>query len=257
MTEEPWSPSWNGIITVQRKVVVIGKGVRAVINGSNTTYQQMQPPLTTQSRARVYCASCLATRRTVGFSSPSAIDILIPVGSTTGRSFTRSSVPERFSPAFRVALAIGRFGINTLGLNRELDSPATSHIKPGAECRSTDPCGHDNKDIGNPDGRIPEHIPEGHRDGETIAITGNPDIRVPDIVKRDDGLRTRRAFTTKDAEEGDAEVGGRKETSPERTPKEEQTNAGPGDTITGQDVPKSSNAATSPEGRGSVRYGPV
>ncbi|KAJ1197947.1 hypothetical protein NDU88_001791 [Pleurodeles waltl] len=77
------------------------------------------------SRAQVYCASCLATTRAIGFSSPSAIDILIPVGSTRGRSFARSSVPERFSSAFRVALALGRFGINALGLNGPSSVDAT------------------------------------------------------------------------------------------------------------------------------------
>ncbi|KAJ1206583.1 hypothetical protein NDU88_001986 [Pleurodeles waltl] len=121
---------------------------------------------------------------------------------------------------------------------RELDSPTTSHIKPGAECRSTDPCGHNNNDIGNPDGRIPEHIPEGRRDGETISETGNPDIRVPDSVKRDDGLRARSALTARNAEEGDTGGGRREETVHEQMLKEEQKKTGQEDIVTGQDGPE-------------------
>ncbi|KAJ1218616.1 hypothetical protein NDU88_006194 [Pleurodeles waltl] len=127
--------------------------------------------------------------------------------------------------------------------NRDLESPATLHITPGAECRFPDPCGHDNKDIGNPDERIPETIPENHGDGDAIAITGNPDIRVPDIIEGDDGLRARSALTTEDAEkedaeEGDAEKGGRTRKPPGRTQEEEQKDTSPGDTSTGQEGPE-------------------
>ncbi|KAJ1214671.1 hypothetical protein NDU88_002289 [Pleurodeles waltl] len=122
--------------------------------------------------------------------------------------------------------------------SRELDYLTTSNVKPGAECSSTDPFGHKNNDIGNPDGRIPEHIPARLSDGETIAETGNPDIRVPDNVKRDNGLHARRALTTRDAEEGDAEGGERKETVLEQTPTEEQMNIGQEDTAAGQDGPE-------------------
>ncbi|KAJ1208736.1 hypothetical protein NDU88_004119 [Pleurodeles waltl] len=122
--------------------------------------------------------------------------------------------------------------------SRELASPTTSNIKPGAERRSTDRCRHENNDIGNPDGRIPEHIPARCRDGETITEARNPDIRVPDSVKRDNGLRAQRAVKTRDAEEGDTGGGERKETVHEQTPTEEQTNTGQEDTATGQDGPK-------------------
>ncbi|KAJ1122517.1 hypothetical protein NDU88_001003 [Pleurodeles waltl] len=107
----------------------------------------------------------------------------------------------------------------------ELDSPTTSGIEAGAERRSADPCEHEIKDIGNPDGRIPEHIPTNSREEETIAEAGNPGIRVPDRVKRD-------------AEEERREGCKRREVIHGRTPGEEQTNAGQDNTTTGQEGPK-------------------
>ncbi|KAJ1084425.1 hypothetical protein NDU88_004573 [Pleurodeles waltl] len=85
--------------------------------------------------------------------------------------------------------------------SRVLESPAISHIKPGAEHRFPDPGKHDNEDIGNPDSRIPEQIPERLDDGMMIAMIGNPDIRVPDVIESEDGLRAARGFTNTDAEE--------------------------------------------------------
>ncbi|KAJ1202128.1 hypothetical protein NDU88_005929 [Pleurodeles waltl] len=123
-------------------------------------------------------------------------------------------------------------------LNRELDSPTTSGIEAGAEHRSADPCEHEIKDIGNPDGRIPEHIPTNSREEETIAEAGNPDIRVPDRVKREDGLRAQHAFTIGDAEEERGEGRERREIIHRRTQAEEQTNAVQDDTTTGQEGPK-------------------
>ncbi|KAJ1182039.1 hypothetical protein NDU88_007235 [Pleurodeles waltl] len=117
--------------------------------------------------------------------------------------------------------------------SRELNSPATSDRKPGAECRSTDPCGLENYDIGNPDGRIPENIPARCRDEETIAEAGNPDIRVPDSVKMDDVLCALRPLKTRDADVGGTEGGKRKETVHEETPTEVQTTTGPEDTAMG------------------------
>ncbi|KAJ1127252.1 hypothetical protein NDU88_005655 [Pleurodeles waltl] len=130
-----------------------------------------------------------------------------------------------------------------LVFGRELGSPAISHVKPGAECRSTDHCGHNTKDIGNLDDRIPEPIPENHGDGDTIAIAGNSDIRVPDGIEREDGLHVRRALTTEDsekedAEEGDAEEGGRTGKAPERTQENEQKDTSPGDNPKGQEGPE-------------------
>ncbi|KAJ1105106.1 hypothetical protein NDU88_002514 [Pleurodeles waltl] len=119
--------------------------------------------------------------------------------------------------------------------SRELNSPATSDRKPGAERRSTDPGRLENYDIGNPDGRIPENIPA---NAETITEAGNPDIRVPDSVKTEEGLRERRAFKTRDADVGGTEGGERKETVQEETPTEEQTTIGPEDTTTGHETPK-------------------
>ncbi|KAJ1126851.1 hypothetical protein NDU88_005257 [Pleurodeles waltl] len=126
----------------------------------------------------------------------------------------------------------------TDGLDRELDSPTTSNIESGAERRSADSCGHKIEDIGNPDGRIPEHIPARSREEETIAEAGNPDIRVPDSLKRDDGLRAWGTLNARDAEEGDEQRGERREVVDGHTPAEEQTSTGQDDTTTGQDGPK-------------------
>ncbi|KAJ1217783.1 hypothetical protein NDU88_005373 [Pleurodeles waltl] len=122
--------------------------------------------------------------------------------------------------------------------SRVSESQATSQTKPGAEYRFPDPGRHDNKDIGNPDGRIPDHIPAVLEEGKTIAMTGNPDIRVPDAREREEGLHVWHAFTKTDAEEGDAENGRRRETSTTQTKKEEPTETHPGDTIMGQEGPE-------------------
>ncbi|KAJ1106822.1 hypothetical protein NDU88_004220 [Pleurodeles waltl] len=122
--------------------------------------------------------------------------------------------------------------------SRELESPATSHVKPGAECRSTDPCGNGTKDIENLDDRIPEPVPGNQEEEDAIAITGNPDFWVPDEVEREDGLRARHALTKEDVEEGGAEDGGRTEKAPEQAQEEEQKDASPGDIPKGQEGPK-------------------
>ncbi|KAJ1178024.1 hypothetical protein NDU88_003274 [Pleurodeles waltl] len=91
------------------------------------------------------------------------------------------------------------------GANRELDSPTTSNIESGAQRRSADSCGQEIKDIGNPDGRIPEHIPARSKEEEAVAEAGNPEIRVPDSLKREGGLRVRRELdspTTSNIESG-------------------------------------------------------
>ncbi|KAJ1215650.1 hypothetical protein NDU88_003258 [Pleurodeles waltl] len=122
--------------------------------------------------------------------------------------------------------------------SRELKSPTTSDIKPGAERRSTDPCGLENNVIGNPDGRIPENIPARRRDWEMITEAGNPDIRVPDSVKIDDGIRALRELKTRDADVGEMGRGKGKKTVHGQTPTEEQTNTDPEDTAMGQEGPK-------------------
>ncbi|KAJ1207464.1 hypothetical protein NDU88_002855 [Pleurodeles waltl] len=122
--------------------------------------------------------------------------------------------------------------------SRVSESPATSQTKPGAEYRFLGPGRHDNEDIGNPDGRIPDQIPAVLEEGKTIAMTGNPDIRVPDAIEREDGLRARCTFTNTDAEEGEAENGRRRETSTTQTKKGEPTETDPGDTITGEEGPE-------------------
>ncbi|KAJ1214666.1 hypothetical protein NDU88_002284 [Pleurodeles waltl] len=58
--------------------------------------------------------------------------------------------------------------------------------KPGAERCFPDPDRHNYEDIGNPDSRIPDKIPERLKDGTTISMIGNPDIRVPDVIGNED-----------------------------------------------------------------------
>ncbi|KAJ1113269.1 hypothetical protein NDU88_001523 [Pleurodeles waltl] len=132
--------------------------------------------------------------------------------------------------------------------SRVSESPATSQTKPGAEYRFSGPGRHDNKDIGNPDGRIPDQIPAVLEEGKTIAMTGNPDIRVPDAIEREDGLRALRVFTNTDAEEGDAENVRRRETSTTQTKKGESTETHPGDTITGHEGPEELERCHVPRG---------
>ncbi|KAJ1151826.1 hypothetical protein NDU88_004605 [Pleurodeles waltl] len=118
--------------------------------------------------------------------------------------------------------------------SREFVSPATSHVKPETESRFSEPCESDNKDIGNPDERIPDPLPENHGDVDAISTTGNPDVRVPDVIERDNGLH---ALRTEDAEEEDAEKGGRRQNPSRRPQEEEQKNLSPGDTTTGKEGP--------------------
>ncbi|KAJ1197177.1 hypothetical protein NDU88_001039 [Pleurodeles waltl] len=80
------------------------------------------------------------------------------------------------------------------GCSRQLEFPATSRAKSGTESRFSNPCDY-NDGIGNPSGRIPESLP-GHQDNlDAIGVTGNPDIRVPEGMKSEDGLRTESRFS--------------------------------------------------------------
>ncbi|KAJ1213293.1 hypothetical protein NDU88_000931 [Pleurodeles waltl] len=120
------------------------------------------------------------------------------------------------------------------GCSRESESPTTSHIIPGAECRSTDPWGNDTKDIGNLDIRIPVHVPGKQTEEDAIAIPGNPDIRVPD--------------------EGEAERGGRAEKAPDQAQEEEQKDASPGDNPKGRKGPEERERRHVPGGTWPSQY---
>ncbi|KAJ1120761.1 hypothetical protein NDU88_008910 [Pleurodeles waltl] len=121
--------------------------------------------------------------------------------------------------------------------SRETDSPATSHIESGAERRSADSCGYEIKVIGNPDGRIPEHVPVRGGEEETIAGAGNLDIRVPDSLNREEGLLTGHALKTGDAEGGEQLNEGKRVTHGQ-TLVEDQPNTGRDDPTTRQDGPR-------------------
>ncbi|KAJ1127315.1 hypothetical protein NDU88_005718 [Pleurodeles waltl] len=82
--------------------------------------------------------------------------------------------------------------------SRQLELPATSRAKSGTESRFPYPCGESNG-VRNPSGRIPAPL-QGHQDNaDAIGVTGNPDIRVPQGVKRDEGLRVARILEKEDA----------------------------------------------------------
>ncbi|KAJ1175828.1 hypothetical protein NDU88_001113 [Pleurodeles waltl] len=102
-------------------------------------------------------------------------------------------VPE--SPESSAKLEAGSLH-NTL-VGRQLEFPSTSRAKSGTESRFSNPC--DNHDgIGNPSGRIHDSL-SGHHDNEdAISFTGNPDIRVPEGLKSEDGLRAGGALEGED-----------------------------------------------------------
>ncbi|KAJ1180335.1 hypothetical protein NDU88_005557 [Pleurodeles waltl] len=72
--------------------------------------------------------------------------------------------------------------------NRQTDSPATSRTESGTESRFSIPC---------------DALSGRHSNNNATCFTGNPDIRVPEALKVDDGLRARRALEARDAK-GDA-----------------------------------------------------
>ncbi|KAJ1099565.1 hypothetical protein NDU88_004665 [Pleurodeles waltl] len=111
-------------------------------------------------------------------------------------------------------------------------------VKSGTESRFSEPCDSDHNDIGNRDGRIPHSVPKHHGDEDAIAVTGNPDIRVPDIVKRDNRLRAQGALGAEDAEEDAVEKRGRKPVPSGRPEEEEEKNSSTGDVATGKEGPE-------------------
>ncbi|KAJ1171844.1 hypothetical protein NDU88_003702 [Pleurodeles waltl] len=93
--------------------------------------------------------------------------------------------------------------------HRVNNSPTTLHAKAGAEPRS-DALGETNSDeTGNPDVRVPVNVPaEGSgaekTEEEKTAGAGDPDIRVPERLKRKEGLFARDAEGEEDAKEREA-----------------------------------------------------
>ncbi|KAJ1103602.1 hypothetical protein NDU88_001023 [Pleurodeles waltl] len=104
-------------------------------------------------------------------------------------------------PRGREPSAKGPFDWSEDQFSRELEFPATSRVTSGTESRFSDPYKKDLNDIGNPGGWIPDSLAEHHGDEDAITITGNPDIRVPEVVKRDNGLHALGALGEEDARE--------------------------------------------------------
>ncbi|KAJ1177137.1 hypothetical protein NDU88_002399 [Pleurodeles waltl] len=109
---------------------------------------------------------------------------------------------------------------------------------PGAEGRSNNPGENDTEDIGNPDDRIPVFLPGQQTEEDAITIPGNPDIRVPDGIKREDGLRARGALGREDAKEEGAERGRGTEKRSDRAQEEEQKEASSEDNPKGREGPE-------------------
>ncbi|KAJ1201996.1 hypothetical protein NDU88_005800 [Pleurodeles waltl] len=103
---------------------------------------------------------------------------------------------------------------------------------------SNDPWRNGTKEIGNPDDRIPVSVPGQQTEEaaiavpwqqteeDAIAMPGNPDIRVPEEVEKED------------AKEEEAEHGGRAEKRPDQPQEEEPKNASPGETPKGREGPE-------------------
>ncbi|KAJ1217600.1 hypothetical protein NDU88_005193 [Pleurodeles waltl] len=81
--------------------------------------------------------------------------------------------------------------------------PATTWEKSGTESRFPYPY-NEREGVGSPGGRIPEPL-RGYLDNAD-AQTGNPDVRVPGIIKTDEGLSEKRV-PKEDAGEGRKKVG--------------------------------------------------
>ncbi|KAJ1104321.1 hypothetical protein NDU88_001733 [Pleurodeles waltl] len=94
------------------------------------------------------------------------------------------------------------------------------------------------RDVAQPDGRIPDSVPEHHGDEDAIAVTGNPDIRVPDVMKKDNGLRAAHALGAEDAKKDAVEKRGRKSVRSGRPEEEEEKNSSTGDAATGKEGPE-------------------
>ncbi|KAJ1209555.1 hypothetical protein NDU88_004929 [Pleurodeles waltl] len=106
------------------------------------------------------------------------------------------------------------------------------------ESRFFDPYDNDHKDIGNPGGRIPDSLTERHGDEDAISIIGNPDIRVPKVMRRDNGLCARGALRPEDAEKDRAAERGRKPDPARRPPEEEPKNSSVEDTAPRKEDPE-------------------
>ncbi|KAJ1104080.1 hypothetical protein NDU88_001495 [Pleurodeles waltl] len=110
---------------------------------------------------------------------------------------------------------------------------------PGAECHSNDPWEHEAADSRDPGDWIPVSLPGQQTDEDAIAIPENPDIRVPNGIKREDALRACCTLRRKDhKEEGEAECGAGAEKRPDHTEEAEQAEASPGDKPKGREGPE-------------------
>ncbi|KAJ1128536.1 hypothetical protein NDU88_006914 [Pleurodeles waltl] len=84
--------------------------------------------------------------------------------------------------------------------SRQLAAPATTREKSGTESRFPHPC-NERAGIGSPGGRTPEPL-RGCQDNAD-APTGDPDVRVPEIIKTDEGLLGKEVPNKEDAGGGE------------------------------------------------------
>ncbi|KAJ1139364.1 hypothetical protein NDU88_005739 [Pleurodeles waltl] len=112
---------------------------------------------------------------------------------------------------------------------RQLAVPATIREKSGAESRFPHPC-NECEGVGSPGGRIPESL-RGCQDNAG-AHTGNPDVRVPEIIRSDEGLQGERVPNKEDAGGGKEEDEDRNQEEDERTMTASPKTCGVKDTTT-------------------------
>ncbi|KAJ1089478.1 hypothetical protein NDU88_002629 [Pleurodeles waltl] len=87
--------------------------------------------------------------------------------------------------------------------SRQLAVLATTREKPGTESRFPHPF-KERKGIGSPGGRTPKPLRGCLDDADTQ--TGNPDVRVPGIIKTEEGLSGKRVPNKEDAGGGGEKV---------------------------------------------------
>ncbi|KAJ1113650.1 hypothetical protein NDU88_001892 [Pleurodeles waltl] len=113
--------------------------------------------------------------------------------------------------------------------------PATSQEESGTESRFPFPCDED-ASVRNPSGRIPEPLHSCQDDTDAIGVTGNPAIRVPQDMKRNEGLRAARSPKKEDAGGDERRDGGRNPERTERKPMEETKTLSVKNTTTGKEA---------------------
>ncbi|KAJ1206710.1 hypothetical protein NDU88_002111 [Pleurodeles waltl] len=124
---------------------------------------------------------------------------------------------------------------NRVECSRQQELPATSQEESGTESRFPFPCNED-AGVRNPSGRIPEPSHGCQDDTDAIGVTGNPDIRVPQEMKRNEGLSAACSPKKEDTGGDERRDGGRNPERTERRPTEETKTLSVKNTTTGKEA---------------------